>query len=125
MEASDTFKHNGHTIEILVDEDSISPREDDNLGTMACFHSRYLLGDHNHGFSIEEAKQIAASKDVISLPLYLYDHSGLTMNTEVFSCPWDSGQVGFIFVEKDKVRAEYGKKIISKKLREKVIRLLK
>lgn len=30
------------------------------------------------------------------LPLYLYDHSGITMNTSGFSCPWDSGQVGFI-----------------------------
>lgn len=31
------------------------------------------------------------------LPLYLYDHSGITMNTTGFSCPWDSGRVGFIF----------------------------
>jgi hypothetical protein len=30
------------------------------------------------------------------LPLYLYDHSGITMSTGRFSCPWDSGQVGYI-----------------------------
>lgn len=30
------------------------------------------------------------------LPLFLYDHSGITMNTTGYSCRWDSGQVGFI-----------------------------
>ena len=30
---------------------------------------------------------------MVILPLYLYDHSGITMNTCGFSCPWDSGQV--------------------------------
>ena len=35
------------------------------------------------------------------LPLYLYDHSGLTMNTTGFSCGWDSGQVGYIFITKE------------------------
>src|SRR5690606_13075957 len=44
----------------------------------------------------------------IILPLYLYDHSGITMSTTPFSCPWDSGQVGYIFVAKKKARAEYG-----------------
>ena len=37
------------------------------------------------------------------LPLYLYDHSGITMNTTGFACQWDSGQVGWIYVEKDAI----------------------
>lgn len=44
----------------------------------------------------------------VMLPLYLYDHSGITMNTGGFSCPWDSGQVGFIYVEWEKAVREYG-----------------
>lgn len=36
-----------------------------------------------------------------SLPLYLYDHGGITMSTSSFSCQWDSGQVGFIYIAKD------------------------
>ena len=40
------------------------------------------------------------------LPLYLYDHSGITMNTGGFSCPWDSGQVGFIYAMKDYADSE-------------------
>ena len=41
----------------------------------------------------------ALGKYVI-LPLYLYDHSGITMSTGPFSCPWDSGQVGWIYASK-------------------------
>lgn len=35
------------------------------------------------------------------LDLYLYDHSGITMSTRPFSCPWDSGKVGFIYAPWD------------------------
>ncbi len=46
---------------------------------------------------------------MVILPLYLYDHSGITMNTCGFSCPWDSGQVGWIYADKRRIEAEYGK----------------
>lgn len=35
------------------------------------------------------------------VPIYMYDHSGITISTGPFSCPWDSGQVGFIYVTKE------------------------
>ena len=94
----DTAEYN---IEVTIDEFASDPREmSDHLGTMVCFHGRYNLGD-KHGLSIEEAKELSAQEDVISLPLYLYDHSGITMSTTPFSCPWDSGQVGFIYAKKN------------------------
>ncbi len=39
-------------------------------------------------------------KYYVILPLYLYDHSGITMNTSGFHCNWDSGQVGWIYASK-------------------------
>jgi len=59
------------------------------------------------------------------LPLYLYDHSGITMNTTGFSCPWDSGQVGYIITSKERVREEWKVKRISPKLRKLVYTALK
>ena len=29
--------------------------------------------------------------------MYLYDHSGLSVSTTPFYCPWDSGRVGVIY----------------------------
>lgn len=46
------------------------------------------------------------------LPLYLYDHSGITISTGPFSCPWDSGQVGWIYVSHKKIREEYSVKSV-------------
>lgn len=42
----------------------------------------------------------------VHLPLYLYDHSGLTISDKPFGCTWDSGPVGFIVVSVDKLRKE-------------------
>lgn len=42
------------------------------------------------------------------LPLYLYDHSGITINTTGFSCPWDSCQIGWIYVSHEDIKKEYG-----------------
>lgn len=102
-----------YLIEIYQDTYTESPREWDNLGTMVCFHRRYDLGD-KHDYDSddysgwEEMKEAIMKQEKVHtiLPLYLYDHSGITMNTTGFSCRWDSGQVGWIFVSKDKVKEE-------------------
>lgn len=58
---------------------------------------------------MEELQELVQKMgDMVILPLYLYDHSGITMNTAGFSCPWDSGQVGWIYADKEAIRKEYG-----------------
>lgn len=47
-------------------------------------------------------------ENLVILPLYLYDHSGITMNTSGFHCPWDSGQVGWIYADEQTILKEYG-----------------
>jgi len=49
-----------------------------------------------------------AKNNCCILPLYLYDHSGITMSTSRFNDPWDSGQVGWIYVSHTDVEKEYG-----------------
>jgi hypothetical protein len=103
-------EYKGHTIKILTDDMAESPREWDNLGTMVCFHRNYKLGDKHDFQTPDEVLDFIKSPDVISLPLFLYDHSGITMNTTGFSCPWDSGQVGIIYITKETIRKEMSRK---------------
>ncbi|BBW98899.1 hypothetical protein [Geobacillus subterraneus] len=42
------------------------------------------------------------------LPVYLYDHSGLALSMSRFSCQWDSGQVGWMYVTHEEILREYG-----------------
>ena len=44
----------------------------------------------------------AIRKNHVILPLYLYDHSGITVSTSPFACRFDSGQVGWIYISKEK-----------------------
>lgn len=111
---------------IYYEEDAQDPRREfDHAGTMACFHRRYRLGDE-HDFDGPEDLETHLKQDTrgVALPLYLYDHSGVTMQTRPFSCPWDSGQVGYIFMDAQTIRKAYGVKRISKKAREKALALL-
>ena len=73
-----------------------------------------LHGDHG-SFSGHE-KAVRRAYDVAILkPVYAYIHSGMTISTSPFSCPWDSGQLGFAIVTKDELRKQYGIKRITKK----------
>lgn len=130
MDAVDTIKYKGFDIEIHQDDQPEDPREWDNLGKMVCFHSRYCLGD-KHDLSVEEAREISKQRDVIALPLFLYDHSGLRMKVGSFEgllpqghARFDTMPVGMIYVTKLEIRKEWNAKRISKRLRELVIRNL-
>lgn len=40
-------------------------------------------------------------KGATILPLYMYEHSGIALSTTPFSCPWDSGRLGFVIMTKE------------------------
>jgi hypothetical protein len=119
MSDEQNFEHFGVNVQ---DEDPESPRNWDNLGTLALFHKRYNLGDKGHGYRSEdyagwEAMKAAMLRDgaAIVLSVYMMDHSGISIrcDSSAFracdSAGWDWGQIGFVFVMKDKLRKEYGK----------------
>ena len=106
------------------DEHPNDPRSWDNLGTMLCWDRYYRLGDCNtnreteeqimeicrkYGKSDEEIDEMTFTEkvqfilnqdEICGLPLWLYDHSGISISTRR-GCQWDSSFVGLIFVEKD------------------------
>ena len=120
---AETKMYKGHKIEIKYDENPESPREWDNICIFHITHSRYSFGDKNYNDrkSIDNAFHEAKRNGDIVLPLYMYEHSGITISLSPFSCPWDSGQVGFVQVPRNKIIEEFGKKIFTKKLKEKAL----
>lgn len=108
MENVKSFEHEGLKIDIWHDHDPIDPREWDNIGKMVCFHNRYKLGDDHDFKDPQEFNDfLLEEKDnIFYLPLYLYDHSGITMSIKPFNCGWDSGQVGYIYITKKRAEEE-------------------
>lgn len=117
-----TYKEiNGNKLfKIYQDQDPVSPREWDNLGVMLCFHKVYSLGDKINLKSSEfggwdEVKEYLKKNEgaKVILPLFLYDHSGLTMKIGSFNgtlpqghAHFDSAQVGFIYATRKAIKKE-------------------
>lgn len=115
MDTIETINYRGHKIQIVSDEDPCNPRTEwDNFGKMICFHRRYSLGDkHNlipgdfeHWDDLEKyIKEDLGG--VIILPLFLFDHSGISISTGI-QCRWDSGKVGFIYCTQNDIKEDWG-----------------
>lgn len=140
--------YKGHTIKIYPDFDPGSPREWDNLGTIAHWHRHYKLGeveitdmtewllqliDEAGGdrYALEDcgAKDDAlwtlVHNQYVVLPVALLDHSGLRMWIGSGPSPfdpggWDSGQVGWIYCSREKAKKEFSRKRWSLALQKKV-----
>ena len=93
-----SIQQSGYTLRILTDDSPCSPAEWDNLGQIAYCSNGYTLGTER--VSRDRLDEIAAgigSGELIGLPVYAYVHGAATISTSPFSCPWDSGQCGFVY----------------------------
>lgn len=118
----ETIEHEGYKIQVHTMEDPENPRYDqENLGTFLMSHRRYDFGDKDVGYTIGDAGSWEAEEKAIIkqfdtaviLPVYMYDHSGQTVNTTGFRCPWDSGQIGFTWVSKARAKDMFGWKVLT------------
>mgnify|MGYP001285268189 CR=1 FL=1 len=128
MSKSEEYK--GYVYEIHVDTDPPNPGDWDNLGEIAyLLRSRHVLG--TKAVSDAEMREIhegLLSGRYIGLDVYAYVHSGVTIRAasrNPFTCPWDSGQSGFVYVETSKALKEYGRKRMSPKLKAQVQEVLR
>jgi hypothetical protein len=95
---------NGNTLSIYQDMSAESPREWDNLSTMHCWHRNYNLGDVQNGdIGVDDL-----DVDAIVVPIYAYTKGGIRLATSPFSCPWDSGRLGFAVVTRREIIDNYG-----------------
>ncbi len=98
----ESFTHAGLTVEIHRDIDPINPRKEfDHLTTIGSWHRKYDLGNRLDFGMTEETLREYHPDIMAVLPLYMYDHSGITISTEEFSCKWDSGQVGWVWITRE------------------------
>jgi hypothetical protein len=128
MEPCETYEHAGVKVEIHYDDDGqgCNPREWENVTTFVCWHPDYVLGDYQFRSPNERGAVETPFRDsgngrgfpsmevlhrYITLvcgglrvtPLYLYDHSGISMSAGTPSPFWMDGQgwdttmVGFAY----------------------------
>lgn len=87
--------------------------------------SRKMTGPNPDERAVDNAMLNVISEKYIMMPLYLMDHSGLAMQTESFHDPWDSGQVGWIYVSKEDALKEFGGEKMTGAIRKKAEDLMR
>ena len=107
MEIVHQIMHADKVVKVYFDPEPIDPRTyHDNVTIMVHWHPRYNLGDERIRSMYEEdirAKCEEQGDPILAiLPLYLYVHSDLSVSTDAFSCRWDSGQVGWVYITQSK-----------------------
>lgn len=118
------------SIRIEQDQDAESPADwGSNLGEITYNgRGRHCLG--TEGVSndrFEEISRQVLDGELIGIPVWAYVHSGSTIKAawdNPFGCPWDSGRSGWAYCTKEKAIAEFGKKVMTRAVREKTIRCL-
>lgn len=84
-----------------------------------------MRGPKTEERAIDDSMLNVISGKYIMMPLFLMDHSSLAMRTESFHDPWDSGQVGWIYVSKEDALKEFGAEKMTGAVRHKAEELLK
>lgn len=82
----------------------------DTVGQIAYLgRSRYTLGTESVSEErMDEIRDGIESGELIGLPVYAYVHSGATIRCGAFNDPWDSGQSGFVYCDKERGIKECG-----------------
>lgn len=132
MDPLRTEQYRGYTIEVYQSAWTENPREEwDQLGTIVHWHRRYELGEER--LSLDEARDINANGGFylwlekqrgaeVILPLTFLDHGiqSIRIGAGAWACDpggWDSGTVGFVYAERQKILDWYSRKRMSKRLR--------
>ncbi|MDO4643181.1 MAG: hypothetical protein Q4A74_05010 [Cardiobacteriaceae bacterium] len=132
MTPIETLNIHNHNVEIYYDDWANNPLEwyDSVLCTA---HRSYTFGGEelsHDANSIQEAflwhldAKGLKENDVIYLPVYLYDHSGICLSTVPFSDRWDSGQLGYIYKIRKDMRRIFCVQRISPKLEQQIYDML-
>lgn len=128
----DTKTKEKYRLTVEYDECCDSPREVwDNQATIWCWHDNYKIGDNvgnldpsealnylckNYTDKTEEEIEEASpntkmiwlqeSDKIVILPIFCYEHSGITISTShsyPYNDRWDSSYIGFAFITKKNI----------------------
>lgn len=120
----------GVVAHIYYDTDPESPAEWENIGEITynkCARTRLGYVGKTADEDAEIARKVR-DDEYIGIPVWAYVHSGATVQaawSNPFSCPWDSGRSGWVYVPKAKALKEFGRKRMSPELRAKVHEILR
>lgn len=96
---------NGITVRVCYDgeggdSDNCPFREDDESVKLVTFERNSRHSKWHQFDSPSEVLPWAKKNKFWAFPLFKYEHGGVAYSLGAFSCPWDSGQCGYVLMSK-------------------------
>ena len=114
------YVNGDYKLVIAHDEFAESPREYCNQFKLAFVGKFSAYNDEVKEDELDDLMRDIKSGELLAFPVYCYEHGGVAFNLSGFHCPWDSGQIGFMYASKLGIYNDYDVKRISPKLKEKL-----
>lgn len=98
-----------YTVQVQYSEYPVdSPRDWDNAWKFMFAHKRYYMPNETDlsfdDYSSWKELETDLKKQYLHIvPVWMFDHSGLSFGIGDKPCPWDSGQVGFALLSKEDI----------------------
>jgi len=70
---------------------------------MFCWHHKYNLGDEHSFENLDDCLEEITEENNVIWPLYMFEHSGISLSITPYACSWDSCQVGVVCISKDDI----------------------
>lgn len=104
--AREVRENDNKILRIFADSDPMNPRKEfDQVGTMVVMTK---IGSIGNGYCLGDEALTDENKsppsNLVSLPVYVYDHGFICLSTEPFGCPWDSGRIGYIYASLESLK---------------------
>lgn len=109
----------GHIL--IIHQDEFYQDDNELFCGWALYHKRYNLRNNTDidASDYDGWEHFKKNLDaVVILPVYMYDHSGVTISTVPYACPYDSGQLGFVYYTRQMIKEMFGWKRVTKARRQ-------
>lgn len=104
----DVTEYNGYTITTYYYDTPENPLSwDAILGTVYTRNGNYGCEDIEDIVGDDGQLTAEVVEKNYCLPVYMYKHSGVAVSTAPFADSWDSGQIGWIILSKEKAAKEF------------------
>jgi hypothetical protein len=116
IDSIEKYHYRGYVAKIVIDEcplDPMSEKNGDPVGTIT-----YRMGARSKfgteavdQYRFNAIKATIQTGQCIGLPVFAYQHGSIMLKAaerNPFSCPWDSGQSGFVYCTREKACEEWG-----------------
>lgn len=129
MESIETIEYEGgYSVEIYLDGSAENPiTEWDGNVEFCCWHRWYDLGNskrYGNGMeSPEDCQEYTKETNSLLYSLYIYEHTGIALSLTreyPFNDYWDSGQVGYVLIDREWLKEHFNKKYFTKKMKAKI-----